>query len=488
MQVTFLPMNRIIQGNKGDDLLQLARSLSIDLNSVCSGNGTCGKCKVIITKGNYSVTEQEKIQLNEGEIESGVRLACYFTIKEDTCVVVETVTREPLEEPLNKKSWDYNHKEAGVAFDIGTTSVEGRLYDLVDNQVLATSYKSNPQGAYGADIISRIQFSKMKNDNFQKLHELIVGCCEEMMEEMANRYDLPLQYVKKISAVGNTAMSRFFANDFSEKNPPKFTKIPWAQIIIPENIGGHVGSDTLGCILATEVYNKNGIFLIVDVGTNGEIVLSQNGKLTACSTAAGPAFEGASISQGMKAHKGAISQVKIQGGRIHISVIGGGNPIGICGSGLIDTVAELLKGGLMDETGRLLEEVTLSKSSNGSKITITQKDIRELQLAKAAIYTGITMLLKKEKVPLSKVDCLYLAGSFGNHMNVANAMAIGLLPALEEEKISLIGNGALDGAAKLLTGKIHLDTANEIGRKTRHMELASEPGFAEEYIQAIDFR
>jgi uncharacterized 2Fe-2S/4Fe-4S cluster protein (DUF4445 family) len=235
------------------------------------------------------------------------------------------------------------------------------------------------------------------------------------------------------------------------------------------------------------VYEKKGIYLIVDVGTNGEIVLANHGILTACSTAAGPAFEGASILHGMKAVSGAIYKAKMQNGQISVQTVDNAIPKGICGSGLIDIVAELLKCNVIDETGRMLEDYVIASSLDGTNLKLVQKDIRELQLAKAAIYTGIRVLLRHSNVKVECLDGMFIAGSFGSHLNISNAVRVGLLPELSGDLVHCIGNASLLGMSKLITNEITFDKANLIGQAVEHIELANTSEFTEEYINWINF-
>jgi uncharacterized 2Fe-2S/4Fe-4S cluster protein (DUF4445 family) len=286
------------------------------------------------------------------------------------------------------------------------------------------------------------------------------------------------------------------------------------EVYVMPGIAGHVGSDTLGCILARDLNHGKGNHLLVDIGTNGEIVLAKNGELSVCSTAAGPAFEGASLHQGMRAIEGAISKVNIRNDLIEIEIIGPGKdatltyrmnrsgesegeisdiyPIGICGSGVIEAVSELLSNHIMDQTGRLLgaegetNYVTLWKHGD-KEVILTQKDIRELQLAKGAIYTGIMLLLKEAKLTVPQLDSIILAGAFGSNIDVKKAIHIGLLPPIESNKISYIGNGALEGASKVLLGEISKEEAESISKKIKHLELALCKDFQDEFLKAMNF-
>ncbi len=510
MLVTFLPWNLKLEVQAGDNLLQVASEAGIDLNGVCAGNGTCGKCRVIISKGNDSAYTKHEIRiLSEDELKRGMRLACCVTINHDICVLVDSQQKKILKQEVEDKPIVLrqvaSNSELGIAFDIGTTCVEGTLYDIQSKEVLCNIEVDNPQRIYGADVISRLTYIHNKEDGLSKLHAHIIDCCNDMIEQMIRKSQTNLDMVKTIAVAGNTTMSYVFAGEdikplmispfqleFKGGVIRKAKELgmecnPHTKVLLPKLIGGHVGSDTLGCILETKVYEKKGIYLIVDVGTNGEIVLSNNGTMSACSTAAGPAFEGASILHGMKAVSGAIYEAALQNGRLTYKTIENARPKGICGSGLIDLVAELIRCHVIDETGRMLEDYIIASNPDGTNIRLVQKDIRELQLAKAAIYTGIRVLLRNSNVKVEDLDGMYIAGSFGSHLNMKNAVKVGLFPDVVKERVQCIGNASLRGMSKLITREIEFDRANEIGESITHIELANREEFTEEYMNWINF-
>ena len=514
MFITFLPMNRIIQVEAGSNLFQVARDNEIDLGGICSGNKTCGKCKAIITEGNTKEFEEEELRhFTEEERSTGMRLTCCFLVVQDTCVIVPNSN---LDKPrLNSmKQKELNISQYGVAFDIGTTSVEAELWNLEMKESIGKLSEQNPQTLYGADVISRISYANSDPTHLDRLTKIIRECCNKLILELTERFNISTSDIVSVVIAANTTMSHLFLG----KSVVTLSKLPFqgisyegeewkasdigmniqpdGSVYIMPGIGGHVGSDTVGCILAKNLAHSTGNQLLVDIGTNGEIVLAKDGKLIACSAAAGPAFEGAAIHQGMRAVEGAISKVEINKEEITLEIIGAekGNvvPIGICGSGVLETVSELYRNGIMNETGRLLgtagekNYVTLWQESE-REVILTQKDIRELQLAKSAIYAGIVLLLKEEKITIEELDHIYLAGAFGCNINLNKAIHIGLLPDIELERIDYIGNGSLEGAAKLLIGEISKQEAEQISKDTRHIELALCEDFLDEYVQAISF-
>lgn len=556
MLVTFLPMNQKIIVDAGCNLYQVALDNGIDFGGVCSGNRTCGKCKAMITKGNNNKYREEELKfLTEEERNSGIRLTCCFTITEDTCVIVlgknekQRITENNLKDSLKvnlkenlKDNLEVRIKDDltkslkdihyGIAFDIGTTSVVARLWNMDQKKIVDEISTKNPQSLYGADVIARITYANVNPNNLKRLSYLIRECCNTLLLHLVTEHNINASQIKSAVIAANTTMSHLFLG----KSVEKLAKVPFqgmsyegielkasdlgfhmnpnGQIYVMPGIAGHVGSDTLGCILAKDLNHIKGNHLLVDIGTNGEIVLAKEGEFIVCSTAAGPAFEGASLHQGMRAIEGAISKVNINKPIIEVEMIGpkkgvaliykmnmkeepkgdAGDiyPIGICGSGVIEAASELLSNKIMDETGRLLGQegeknyVTLWKN-NDKDVILTQKDIRELQLAKGAIYTGIILLLKEAELSPSQLDHIDLAGAFGSNIDLKKAIHIGLLPRIGLDKISYIGNGALDGASKVLLGEISKAEAENISKKIKHLELALCEDFQEEFLNAMNF-
>jgi uncharacterized 2Fe-2S/4Fe-4S cluster protein (DUF4445 family) len=280
---------------------------------------------------------------------------------------------------------------------------------------------------------------------------------------------------------------------------------PQARVYFLPNIAGFVGADTVGVIMATGLDKATTLKMAIDIGTNGEVVLGYKDRILACSTAAGPAFEGARITQGMRAAGGAIEKVIINQHELSYEVIDGIEPQGLCGSGLLDLVAEMRKAGLIDETGRILKagevrsevgpeilkrlkgDSFLVAEVKGRKIELNQRDIRQFQLAKAAIRTGIEILKKKIGVKDDDITELYLAGAFGNYIHPENARAIGLIPKIPLERIRFVGNAASEGAKMALISQEEKERAEEISKKVEHIELSLDPAFAEEFSKAMMF-
>ncbi len=288
---------------------------------------------------------------------------------------------------------------------------------------------------------------------------------------------------------------------------------PHAPVYVTPSIAGYVGGDTIGVIMATEIYKKKGIYLAIDIGTNGELVLSRDGKMASCSTAAGPAFEGAQIKFGMRAADGAIEKVTIlENGEVELGVIGNQPPKGICGSGLMDVVSEMARVGVIESTGRMRTQedpgdlspalqkrlgsneeygpyfiLSFAEDNLGEEVVITNKDIRELQLAKAALAAGVQVLLQHFELTVQDLDGVMLAGAFGSYINKHSALGIGLLPPVDADKINAVGNAAGTGARmELINQGIRLE-AQKVARQVEHIELSTRLDFQEYFVDRLSF-
>lgn len=505
--ITFLPMNQITEAEEGESILSAASRLGIDITGVCAGKGTCGKCKVLVTKGNNNIVEKEEaMHLTETELKAGIRLGCRFFTKEDACVILSKTRKRKMPLEYRKRI----EGEIGVVFDIGTTSVEAAAYDLTAKKEFARLSKANPQKVGGGDVISRMVYSLKGEKYLYQMKNLIIGCCNDLLEEIIEGF-LPedreniKENITKVIVAGNTTMSHFFLGRTVEgisKAPFRpafegaihlsnekmdFTMSCKGDIFLLPNICGHVGSDTLACVIATDLCGQQGVQLILDIGTNGEMVLLNHGQMTCCSVAAGPAFEGASIYQGMQAIEGAIKGVGLQEGNIVLDVIGDELPRGICGSGMIDALSVMLDLEEMDKTGRIIADTEWKLYSGEANVVVTQKDVREIQLAKSAIFSGIMTLLEEKSLSINEIDKFYIAGTFGSNLKIENAVKIGLIPAVNSDKIVLIGNGAIKGGARILTENISQGTLEKVAQGIKHIELAHKESFRKSYVESMNF-
>lgn len=404
-----------------------------------------------------------------------------------------------------------------AAFDVGTTSVAGYLLDARTGGQLAVTSHLNPQTAYGGDVIMRANYAL--EHGVDELAACIREQLSQMIRELCSEVNLPVEAVYEICVVGNTCMHHLFLGISPDSlvhapyNPVISESItvsaaeyqicgnPAARLIVLPVIAGFVGADTVGCLLAARMEEEEKITLMIDIGTNGELVLGNRDRKIACSTAAGPAFEGAKISCGMRGAAGAIEHAKAENGRLTYSVIGGGAPIGICGSGLIDLVNALLDLGVLDDSGRLEEtEDTIivegkpayllaasEHSGNGEPVYLSQKDIREVQLAKGAMAAGVNLLVKELGLEIEDIRQVYIAGAFGNYMDPDSACGIGLIPQKLRDRIVPIGNAAGEGAKMAVLSREELKRAQRLARDTGFLELAALPEFQDEFVDELDF-
>jgi len=409
----------------------------------------------------------------------------------------------------------------GLAFDIGTTSIVGRLINLSDGRICATVSSANPQARYGADVISRIAHGS-SDAGLQDLHDCITACLNTLAQQAAQSAGIETSGIFEIVAAGNTTMSHLLlklpvkqlgqapyrAYSLLEANrTPAEIGIrinPAGNVCVMPNIAGFVGSDTVAAALACELDTSGARTLLVDIGTNGEIVLTANGQMVAASCAAGPALEGAGIEFGSRAQAGAIERVVLNDKQIDVDVIGGTDPVSICGSGLIDAVALLLETGVLDATGRFVNTEELDPFVPGfikSRLTsyndapafalvgtlrgtrwengvfLTQKDIRQFQLAKAAIHAGIQIMLMQLELSTSDVQKLLLAGAFGNYIRQESAVRTGLLPQIPIQNIHFVGNAAGTGAEMALISRQARARAARLAREIKYLEIANSPEF-----------
>ena len=417
----------------------------------------------------------------------------------------------------------------GAAFDIGTTTIVGMLWDLRSGRLVDAAARTNPQSIYGADVISRIHFCGQAEGNLDLMQQKVIDCFNDILQEFSANTGLDPETIYDLTVVGNTTMSHLFAG----VDPTPLARTPFspvyclpldtpagdlgirtnelANVHLLSNIAGHVGSDIVGVMLALGLDQLPGCTVAIDIGTNGEVILAKDGQLAACSTAAGPAFEGAAIFHGMRASAGAIEAVAIEGHAVAIKVIDDAEPIGICGSGLIDAVAQMLEAQLIDSSGRLLErheaaekgihpelcqrlliqdEMTafvLAGQQNGEPIILTQQDIREVQLAKGAILAGIRTLMKGMDVAAEDIDRIIISGAFGNYIKKESAMRLGLLPQVSLEKITFCGNAAGAGVSMALLSERVRRHGETLARQTRHIELSMNLEFQDEFMQAMSF-
>lgn len=440
----------------------------------------------------------------------------------------EYITLTLLEdEVIAIEAGDTSKQLYGVAFDIGTTTVVGMLADLNTRKVVAVSSKNNPQASMGADVISRIQATHELEGGLERLSQLIRHCLNQIIKELCDSVGIVPHDIYAMTIAGNATMAHLVL----EISPSTLVRKPYAalfkyiapvepqvmeldinpqgKIVVLPNIASFIGSDTTAAVVAVDQDIAETSCLLVDLGTNGEMVIGDSSRLYACSTAAGPAFEGAHIRDGMRAAEGAITDVVITDQDVLIQTIGDTKPVGICGSGIVKAVAELIKAGIIHETGRFNKAKTAKlpnhlqqrlkhqggqwefvlvegkDSATGADIAITQADVRQIQLVKSSICTGIQFLMDKLKIETEIKVCL--AGAFGNYIHIDSALTIGMLPGIKKENVCSAGNAAGTGAVQALLSVEKLQRCRTIAAKVGYIELAAQPGFQQRFLENLSF-
>jgi len=403
-----------------------------------------------------------------------------------------------------------------VAVDLGTTTVVAHLVDLTNATTVDTEATYNSQIKFGEDYIRRIIYAE-ENNGFDGMQNAIVHDVNDLIVTLATRQKVDLQDITAIVFAGNTAMVHFLLN----LDPTRIRREPYvasAGFVPPiraaeagvqinkrgllyclPSVAAYVGSDIVAGVLTTRIYTKKGISLFIDIGTNGEVVLGNREWLVCASSSAGPAFEGSGVRHGMRAGAGAIEKLRILGdGSIEFKTIGDVRPAGICGSGLLDTLAEFFVSGIIDRTGRFkvgddprltegeegLQFQLVPGGDNCQEIVITQADINNLIRSKAGIFAAIQVLMDTTKIKAEDLDAIYLAGGFGNFLNTKQAVTIGMLPDVPLEKIQFVGNTSIAGAKTVLLSREALETAEKIAEGMTYFDLMSHPKYMDEFIQA----
>ena len=431
--------------------------------------------------------------------------------------------------PLGVERGDTTAMAFGVAIDVGTTSVVTTLLELASGEVMASVSSLNTQATFGGDLMSRIAFAQWNPANLRKLQSRIIGLLNEQIDELLARTGVLSQWIYKVTVVGNTCMHHVLLGiDPTYVGLSPYSAVlrhplvlsaralrlkvnPEARVCFLPIVAGFVGADAVGAALATRLDESVAVRAVVDIGTNGEVVMGTRDRLMACSAPAGPALEGAQIRHGMRGAVGAIDRVWVEDGDLRCHVIGDGAPQGICGSGLIDAVAAALDVGLIDWTGliqierrdrlpevlagrlaergeeRLLILVPRGGAAGGGEIVLTQDDVRQLQLAKGAIGGGIRMLQHVLGVPDDALTDLMLAGGFGNYLSIPSAVRIGLIPPLARNRIRYVGNAAALGAQLALVSEAERARADRLARSIEHLSLATHPDFQDLFVEAMNF-
>ena len=622
--IDFEPISRRVIFSDDKSLYEILSDLNVPITSICGGLGTCGKCKVLVQRGNEYLTAptaSEMKYISKKELNNGWRLACQTKIDGKSKKFLETqqspqfrvflpseflledfkilvsgiskgieiqpaiekifidVNKPSLEEPnadyeriksslfsikldlkknekididfdvLNKiptllrenqhnitlvlwnntkiiscEPRNTTEENFGIAFDIGTTTIVGYLINLNNGKIYAVDSKLNSQTAYGEDLITRLTYIKDFEENLQKLNSLVIKDLNEIISKVCTKANIKPSQIYEATVVGNSVMHHIFLG----LNPVNIGLSPFIPVIqqglnikaerLNLNIlksgniytlpivAGFVGADTIGVILSSQIFNEKELTLAIDIGTNGEIIIGNSKILAVGSCAAGSALEGAHIGDGMRAAAGAIDKIKINpiDFEVTYTTIKNKKPIGICGSGLVDAIAEMLKSKIITRSGNFNREITnhdrfIKKDKNNEfiivkqeetsldkDITISQNDIRQIQMAKAAFYAGTEIILNNLRSNL-KIDQVFLAGAFGNYINANNAKFIGMIPDVQDDKIYQIGNAAGIGAQHCLLNKNLRTKAQKLLKDIQYIEIAVDKGFQKEYAEAMYF-
>ncbi len=614
--ITFYhPQATQIEVHKGRDLLSAAVAAGVYIHSSCGGDGVCGRCKVIVRKGEIKTEPSGRISMEERR--KGYCLACQTTVHSDVEVEVPAESRLDLDKvsekdarllrlrgiysqavdvdkgkgvvredlfthsPLATKlyvelpppsltdtlsdlerlyrevkknrnipimqtgltnikrlgrlfresDWkvtvllgkrngtveivsvepgDTSDRNFGIALDIGTTTVSGQLVNLNTSQVLGTKATHNKQASFGSDVITRIIYAQ-ESAGLEKLHHAVIDNINAIIQVLVDEHQVSLNSINAVLCAGNTTMIHLLLRvdpKFIRREPYVSTAnfvpvIRAAESAIKINPRGllscvpgvstYVGGDITAGVLACGLNRTDKLTLLIDIGTNGEIVLGKREWMVSCAASAGPAFEGSGVKCGMRATDGAIQRVGISPpDKIKVTTIGGAKPCGICGSGYIDCLAELLKTGIINRNGKFAEGkefILASKkdSATGHDIVITEEDIENLKRSKGAIYAASAILLKKLNLSFEDIEQFYIAGGFGTYLDIEKAVTIGLLPDLPRKKFSFIGNSSLVGAREILLSSQAKHQAEEIAGKMTYIELSTEPTYMDEYVSALFF-
>jgi uncharacterized 2Fe-2S/4Fe-4S cluster protein (DUF4445 family) len=495
VHIQLLPSGKRLRVKRGTGLQDLLFAHGVEFP--CGGRGRCKGCKIKVLAGSLAISDEDGQRLTAAELSEGWRLACRAQAEAD--LKVELAQWEAAILSDNSVFAFTPQEGLGIAVDLGTTTLVAQLIDLRTGHVLAVRTALNAQAKHGADIMSRVEFA-VAGHGQRTLQDLVrkqIGRLAQELLAAATAADL-----KAVVVVGNTVMHHLFCGLSLEplSHYPFEPRSPGLQMFRPADLGWNlpggtavrflpclgsfVGSDILAGILATKLHESQSLAALIDLGTNGEIVVGNRERMLCASTAAGPAFEGARISMGMRAATGAISEVHVQGGNLHCHVLGNGRPRGLCGSGLVDAVSAALDLGWIKPSGRLANGDSLMLAP---PVSLNQWDVRELQLAKGAIAAGLRILLQQWGATKADLTRICLAGAFGNYINQASARRIGLLNFLPD-KVQAAGNTALLGAKlALFSLNEHNGAYPEILARVKHVSLNEHPQFQDTFVEEMSF-
>ena len=480
-EVRVLPGEKKLTAEAGTNLLECLRQAGLQPDAPCGGRGTCGKCQVLVD-GEPCLSCQTVVERN---------MTVTLPQTHDTVILTGGLQVQVRADGTN---------EYVLAFDIGTTTVVAYLLDGKTGKQLAQASCLNPQTQFGADVISRIQY--VTDHQTDELQLAIRQALAELTGETAKRAGIQPEAISLATIVGNTAMHHLLLGiDPRPLTTPPYMPSVYEALELPAdgllpicrtgtvrvlpNIAGFVGADTVGCLASARFDRLEKLTLMIDIGTNGEMVLGDKNRRLTCSTAAGPAFEGAKISCGMRGAEGAVDHVRLEDGKLVWHVIGEEEAVGLCGSGLLDLVACLLETGDITERGRMPAK---SYQLGDTQVVLTQKDVREVQLAKGAIRAGIELMCDYLGERVENIETVYLAGAFGNYLDPAAACRIGMIPPCLQDRIRPIGNAAGEGARLCALNAAEFAATGALAAETEFLELASLREFQNRFIGCLNFQ
>lgn len=509
----------------GQSVREILDATDFRVRTGCSGSGACGLCLVRIEQGRAGEpTPVERIHLDDVVLDRGIRLACQLMPKEDLRIsIVNTAPKSSWKTPasrltrhfpplLSKDLPEDVHHPKGIAVDLGTTFINLSMWDMASGRHLTGRYGLNPQTAWGADVITRLAVASESREKALLLRRQVIEALGEALKDIAVREGIHLHEVIRVALVGNTAMLALLSGcnhelllrpeywaapiDCRPDSPTAWRADlsihPKAMIEIIPPLAGFVGSDLLAGVLATALTEKGPGGLLIDFGTNSEIALWDGKTLWVTSAAGGPAFEGSGIGCGMPAEKGAIYRMSVNAAAtLEFDVVGGCEPLGLCGSGMVDLLAILVRSHRVDPTGKFVHPAPLGgfviRECN-PEIVLTKRDVDVFQRAKAAIAAGIKILMAWAGMNPKDLRVIHIGGAFGQCLDVANAREIGLLPDIETDLLRLCGNTALTGCEEVLLSAASRDCMERLRVCTRVINLSDCQDFGDHYMDNLYLR
>jgi uncharacterized 2Fe-2S/4Fe-4S cluster protein (DUF4445 family) len=517
--------------------MEALRVAGLALESECGGHATCGTCRVRFLDGAPPAGAEDRLLLDDEAVAQGWRLACQTALTDDCRIALPAAGAEGELRILTEAYGLAEEPPAappgpagtyGAAVDVGTTTVVCYLLDLEHTRQVDVVSFMNPQCRLGPDVISRIVYAHERKENLVEARRCLVEAVDEALVGLCAKHGAPLQSFSRITVVGNPTMLHLlcavdpwplgvmpYQPVFTERpavaaGEVGLQRLAGAELIPLPGVAGHLGADAVAGVVALGLPRRPGLFLLIDMGTNGELLLVSEGDAVGASCAAGPAFEGVHISSGMAALPGAIEWVDEEEGRLTLETVDGVRPRGVCGSGLVDAMALMVRRGIVATSGRIRKpgdvppdlspdlrrrlredgegrRFVLYENSAGPTVALTQRDVREVQLAKAPIRVGVEVLLEEVGAGPEDVDAVFVAGAFGSSVRPDSLVALGILPAAMVGRIHPVGNVAGMGAKVTLASEERLEEARQLARSVRHVELMLRQDFHARFADHIPY-